>query len=303
MFQHFLLCSRTVRRIIAAILPLLIATPLAADPPELPLPEDVLRPESGDYPAFFLMPYLGLNYSFLQSSPVRQLNSESLGEIENDVVDGGSGLGLQGGLDLLYRPTELFGIRGGLGVHRRVVGSSGTVTALCSLEIPGTGSVTVTEEPVDMSWCIVSDYLDIHLGGELHFGDAFVGLSYALGLPLRVTYEETDIIIDTANACTYLPGTEEATKRVSGRTLIDSDIRNARHSIRIGGGYAWEISDRLQWFLRLEYDHPFTDVYTGEANGVLVNEEVENSQGYTVPLEDGIRFGTLSLDAALRFRL
>lgn len=303
MFQHLLIRRTLFRGILVAILPILLSTAVSADPPELLPPEDVLRPESGDYPAFYLMPYLGLNYSFLLSSPVRQVNAESLGELENDVVDGGAGLGFEGGLDLLYRPIELLGVRGGVGFHRRVVGASGTVTSLCELEIPGSGSTTQTEEPVNMSYCIVADYLDIHLGAELYLGDAFFSLGYAFGSPLRVTYQETDEILDTANACVYLPRTDDETKRVSGRVAIDSDLRNARHSIRLGGGYAWEINDRLQWLLRLEYDHPFTDVYTGQADGVLVNEETENSTGYTIPLEDGVSFGTFSLAAALRFRL
>lgn len=304
MFQDFGPRPVSSGLIVSVLLIILANTGALADPPTLPMPEDVLRPYGGDAPAFYLIPYLGINSSFLLSESIRQRNEESLGEITNDVINRGGGIGFEVGIDALYRFSDLVGLRGGLGYARRVIGSSGQTVALCRLEVPGSGSFVESEEAVDMSWCVVADYLDLHLAGELHFGDAFVSLGYGFGLPVRVTYDESDEIVDTTNACVYFPLTEEATKRVSGRVELDDAITEIRHSIRLGGGYAWELSDRLDALLRFEYDHPLTPVSSGgDPAGLLVNPEIDGNLRYRVPLNDEVRLGTFSLVGGLRIRI
>lgn len=276
----------------------LSATALMADPP---FPEDVLRPESSEG-YWFIQPYAGLNYSFLLSPSVRDTSS-ALEEVSNDAIGRGAGLGLELGIDLGYRFSELISTRVGLFYSKKLLGAKDSATALCRITDSDGNVISTSVEGVDMRHQIYADYIGLGTQVDFNIDQFLIYLGYSAAVPFQLAYEETSTIIDTGNACFYLVDGPDKSKTVSGTLNEPAGFDDMRHAIKIGGGHRWEYGENSELVLQVQYEHPLNPALEGPRSITLVNEEFEGSRGYDVPLSEEISFGTLSATIGLRFNL
>lgn len=268
------------------LLPLLV---LHANPPD---PEDVLDPTPDPGSWYFLQPYVGLGYSFLTTSPARPLGSA---EDSNSVIESGSGLGLDIGIDLGYVVSEHFATRVGLFYTSKSVSNSGIALGKCSTPL---GDIS---QEVETDYCLGGHYLGLSIQADLRFSDFFGYIGVASAMPLQVSYEETDKVSGTDSICYYFADGPEATGEITGEYTDSPILDNLRHTLRIGGGYLHALGDETDLVIQLQYEHPLSNFLS--SNGVvnLQNPEFSDRRQIPVEINGASRFGTLYATLGLRF--
>ena len=266
---------------------------LWADPPD---PEDVLNPVPDPESYYFLQPFIGLGYSFLTTDPIRPQQAQALGEITNGVITSGGGVGLDIGLDFGYVPSEHIAARIGFFYSRRALSNDDTLTALC------TTPLGARNETVNMDYCVVGDYIGIQAQVDYRWNKFFGFLGYASALPIRVSYEETDRITDTASICNYLFDGVDASKVLTGETTEEPLFDGLRHTLKIGGGYIHPLGEKTDLVVQLQYEHPLSDLLPTDPTINLRNPDFELSRTIPVTVNGGARFGTLYATLGIRFK-
>ena len=262
---------------------------LMADPPD---PEDVLDPvpDPGSY--FFLQPYIGLGYSFMTTKPIRAVTN---GEVSNTVIESGGGLGLDLGIDLGYAFNEHIATRVGLFYKRRSFSNSDTALGRCISDF------VEVSEPVNMDYCVVGDYLGLQAQFDVRFNKFFGYLGFASALPLSVSYEETDRIIDTSTTCRYFEDGPDATTEVTGSVTENPGFDGLRHTLNIGAGYVHPLSKKKDLVFQLQYAHPLSNLLPANTTANLQNAAVDGSRTIPMTVNGAARFGTLSATVGIRF--
>ena len=265
---------------------------MVADPPD---PEDVLNPDPDDETYYFLQPYVGLGYSILTTSPVRPLSPLGLSELSDPAIESGGGLSFDLGLDIGYVPSENLSTRVGLFYSRRAVSNSGTTVARCILP---TGTI---DENVETEYTIAGDYLGLLLQADYYWSDFFGFIGYASSLPMNLSYEETNRIIDTNSICDYFFDGPDAGKMVTGEHSESPILDDIRHTVRIGAGYKHQLSEKNDLVIQLQYEHPLTNFLSSNPNVTMENPNFEGGRVIPVPINGGARFGTLYATVGIRF--
>ncbi|MCB0713460.1 MAG: hypothetical protein KDD67_14115 [Ignavibacteriae bacterium] len=282
------LFTLAVPSLLSFIAPLL----LWADPPD---PEDVLNPVPDPESYFFLQPYIGLGYSFLTTDPIRPQSGTALGEVTNAVIESGSGIGFDIGIDFGFVSSEHWATRIGFFYNRRALSNSDTLSALCTTPL---GSFN---ETVNLDYCVVGDYIGMQAQVDYRLSDFFGYLGFASSLPLKVSYEETDAIVDTSSICSYLFDGVDATKVLTGSVSENPLADNLRHNLKVGAGYIHELGDETDLVFQLQYEHPLSNLFTTNQTVILRNAEFEGSRTIPVTVNGGARFGTLTATLGIRF--
>lgn len=288
-----------MKRLVAVLLSVpvlfaLVAVDMSADPP----PEDVLRPQPDPAISIFLQPNIGLNYSFLTTSPIRGLNT---GETGNDVIESGDGANFHLGLDIGAVFSEHWSARIGFAFDRRSFGNQGTADNICTIFDPDDPFVVfdTIDVETDVDYGTHVDYFNITESIDYRWNSIFGFLGFGIGIPLSGEYNEDVTILGDDNICYYFPGAADSTKLL--REEMTDDMSPAlRAAFRLGGGYIASLGETTELVFQVNYDHPLTDMLTEDETLTYQNPSTPINTFVGV-MNGGARFGTIQASVGIRF--
>jgi len=279
-----------------AVLLILLATPLLADPPD----EDVLRPYLEGKSGIYVQADIGLNFNFLNGNPfVRPLITTY--EQETSFYRSAFGLGPVIGLSLGYEFSSHFGLTLRADYDSRSASRSGSFNDTCVLRDENSGNLLRSPMAVEKSYGVTANYLSISLLPTYRFNYLFLFAGPTLSIPLSREVEETDRITGET-PCYYLSSGPDSSKVVSG-SLTDNGNTSTRFSVKLGAGYIIRASERIDIIPQVALDLGLTDLFKADENLPMTNPANPDGTSLDVPINHQIRINTLQATIGVRVYL
>lgn len=279
-----------------AVLLILLATPLLADPPD----EDVLRPYLEGKSGVYVQADVGLNLNFLNGNPfVRPLITTY--EQETSFYRSAFGLGPLIGLSVGYEFSSHFGITLRADYDVRSASKTGTFNDTCVLRDAISGNIQRNPMAVEKSYGVSTSYLSISLLPTYRFNYLFLFAGPTLSIPLAREVEETDRITGET-PCYYLAPGPDTSKIVTG-SLTDNANSNTRFSFKLGAGYIIRASKRIDIIPQAALDLGLNNLFKNDENLEMTNPDNPDGTSLDVPINHQIRINTLQLSVGVRVYL
>lgn len=279
-----------------ALLLVIAATPVLADPPD----EDVLRPYLEGKSGIYVQADLGLNFNFLNGNPfVRPLITSY--EQETSFYRSAFGLGPLIGISVGYEFSSHFGLTLRADYDVRSASRSATLNDTCVLRDAISGNVQRDPMEVQKSYSVSANYLSISLLPTYRFNYLFLFAGPTLSIPLSRKLEETDRITGET-PCYYLAGGPDTSKVVTG-SLTDNGNSATRFSIKLGAGYIIRASERIDIIPQVGLDLGLTDLYKADETLEMTNPDRPDGSSLDVPINHQILINTLQASIGVRVYL